>query len=66
MENKNIKIILENNAHNNYRLLKLEDSETLQRNANTKRFCDIIAKNWVLLNKATRRIENDKNPRSLV
>ena len=62
MENKNVKIILENNAHNNYRLLKLEDSETLQRNANTKRFCDIIAKNWVLLNKATRRIENDKNP----
>lgn len=62
MEEKKVKIILDGNAQNNYRLVKLEGSETLQQNSNTKRFCDIIANNWVLINKSTRRIENEKNP----
>lgn len=67
MENTNtntnkFKVILEANAGENYTLYKLHDSERIQNNGNTKRFCDIIGKNWVILRNSTKRVENDKNP----
>ena len=64
MEEKNgkIKINLNEDANYKYYLMKLKDSETIQSNGNTKRFCDILANNWVLVNQSTKRVENDKNP----
>lgn len=63
MENKKIfKLILARETQDNYKLVKMLSTNTIKNNGNTERFCEIIADKWLIINRNTKRIENDLNP----